>query len=91
MKQKQHSERPAVLRKGKDWMCKCQAINLYKDIECKMILIEKADAAYRLEKQLNSQPSHRKTAKEYQIERERKRNEDFQGLNPYEAILKREL
>ena len=87
---KQHSERPAVLRKGKDWMCKCQAINLYEYVECKMILIEKADAAYRLEKQLNPK-SIRKTAKEYQIERERKREESFQGLNPYEAILKREL
>ena len=86
---KQHSERPAVLRKGKDWMCKCQVINLYEQSVCKMIAVEATQLAERRLKA--SQPSSRKTAKEYQIERERKREEGFQGLNPYEAILKREL
>lgn len=35
-----HRARPDKLRKGKSWMCKCQAINLYEQEVCKMIQVQ---------------------------------------------------
>lgn len=81
-----HIARPEKLRRGKSWACKCRTINSYENVECKMILIEKIALEQKLERARNPPP--KKTGKEYAIEREKRREEEFREMNPYEAVLK---